>query len=121
MNISPSSPQNTHLPAAQELLNRTITDIKPTDQMTPKDVLRPPSAKPRVRTTTSALLERDEDTMQTQEKKRPSTVHVTNIHEHLRRAHQVSNFVLEKVTTDLYKVKISIILRAIKMGSRKTN
>ena len=97
MNISPPSPQNTHLPTAQELLKRTKTDFtttttssKPTDQLTPKDVLRPPSAKPKVRTATSPLLERDED--QIQEKIRPSTVHVTNIHEHLRRAHQVLHF-----------------------------
>ena len=59
---------------ANELLKRARYNAS---KLTSQDVVRPPTAKPRLPTGDEAKRER------------PSTVHVSNIHQHLRRAHQV--------------------------------
>ena len=75
---------NASFPEANELLQRARYNV---DKVTAKDVVRPPSAKPRHRVHTS-FNEDDGDGMR-KENERPATVHVSNVHQHLRRAHKV--------------------------------
>ena len=69
---------NTSYLEASELLQRARNNIS---NVTSKDVVRPPSAKPRL-LQTPRYVEKNEQ-------ERPSTVHVSNVHQHLRRAHKV--------------------------------
>ena len=76
---------NASFSEANELLQRARYNVD--NVVTAKDVVRPPSAKPRHRVYTTSFNEND-DAMK-KENGRPATVHVSNVHQHLRRAHKV--------------------------------
>jgi hypothetical protein len=68
------------LPQAQELLERSASN-----KITKEDIEKPPGAKPRLSSTTpNVVVVGNEKTPP-----RPATVHVSDVHKHLRRAHQV--------------------------------